>query len=159
MAAYELARADRTFAFEADELKALDVRRTPAGSYHLLLEGRAYHCRIVEELTADKRVTVVINGRQFTFGVKDRYDLMVKELGYATVSTAATNQVLAPMPGLVLDVLVAEGDAITVGTPLMVLEAMKMENVLKAEGDGIIGRIHVEHGQAVDKRQLLIELA
>ena len=62
------------------------------------------------------------------------------------------------MPGLVLDVMVAEGDTVEAGTPLLILEAMKMENVLKSEGDGTIKSIKITKGEAVEKRQLLIEI-
>ncbi|MEM1216899.1 MAG: biotin/lipoyl-containing protein, partial [Bacteroidota bacterium] len=66
--------------------------------------------------------------------------------------------VLAPMPGLILDVLVAAGQAVEKGTPLVILEAMKMENVLKAAGPGTVKAIAVQQGAAVDKKQLLIEM-
>lgn len=62
------------------------------------------------------------------------------------------------MPGLVLKMNVAEGDAITAGEPLMILEAMKMENVLSADADGIVKAVHCKEGEAVEKRQLLIEI-
>ncbi|MEM9837477.1 MAG: acetyl-CoA carboxylase biotin carboxyl carrier protein subunit, partial [Bacteroidota bacterium] len=66
---------------------------------------------------------------------------------------------IAPMPGLVLDIMVVEGQVVTTGTPLLVLEAMKMENVIKAEAAGEIKRIEVAVGAAVEKRQLLITIA
>jgi biotin carboxyl carrier protein len=62
------------------------------------------------------------------------------------------------MPGLVLALMVKPGDHVTEGTPLIILEAMKMENVLKAEVDGEVKAIPVEKGQAVEKKQLLIEI-
>ena len=62
------------------------------------------------------------------------------------------------MPGKVLRVLVAEGDAVQRGTVVAILEAMKMENELRAGGDGTIGRIAVKEGQNVTKGDLIVEV-
>ncbi len=70
----------------------------------------------------------------------------------------AAPQVVAPMPGRVLKVLVAEGDRVSDGQPLVVLEAMKMETTLSAEGDAIIGRVSVAPGAMVDHGAVLMEL-
>ncbi|WP_146088847.1 biotin/lipoyl-containing protein [Neolewinella xylanilytica] len=90
--------------------------------------------------------------------LSDNYDLLVERLGLSVNVEAATNEVTAPMPGLILEVLVEVGQEVTGGTPLLVLEAMKMENVLKADGEGTVKAIRVSKGDAVDKRQLLIEM-
>jgi biotin carboxyl carrier protein len=63
------------------------------------------------------------------------------------------------MPGLVLSVLVSAGQEVKKGDKLLVLEAMKMENIIKAGGDGVVAQIMVNQGQAVDKNQTLIEFA
>ena len=63
------------------------------------------------------------------------------------------------MPGLVVKVQVEEGDHVEVGRGLVIVEAMKMENELKAEAAGVVARIHVEPGQAVEKDQILVDLA
>jgi biotin carboxyl carrier protein len=62
------------------------------------------------------------------------------------------------MPGLVLNILVSPGQAVQKGDPLIILEAMKMENVIKAAGEGHIKAINVLKGAAVEKGQLLLEL-
>ena len=66
------------------------------------------------------------------------------------------NEVKAPMPGLVLRVMVNEGDAIQKGDALIVLEAMKMENIIKATGEGVVKKIIVQTKQAVEKNQVLM---
>ena len=68
------------------------------------------------------------------------------------------SNVKAPMPGLVLDILVETEQAVSKGDALLILEAMKMENVLKAEGDGVVKSIEVTKGTAVDKGQIIIEM-
>ena len=65
----------------------------------------------------------------------------------------------APMPGKILDILVKEGDEVALGDPVMILEAMKMENELKSPADGILEALHVEKGDNVEKNQLLLEIS
>ena len=67
-------------------------------------------------------------------------------------------QVIAPMPGMVLEILINNGETVTEGQPVIILEAMKMENVLKAPGDGVVKVIKVKKGDPVDKKQVLIEM-
>jgi biotin carboxyl carrier protein len=63
------------------------------------------------------------------------------------------------MPGLVLRIPINEGDSVSKGEGLLVLEAMKMENSIKAPGDVVVSKIHVKPGQAVEKNQLLVSFA
>ena len=65
----------------------------------------------------------------------------------------------AVMPGRVLDVLVAEGDAVTRGETLVLLEAMKMELRIQAAGDGVVRKVHVRPGQVVERGQTLVEMS
>jgi acetyl/propionyl-CoA carboxylase alpha subunit len=71
----------------------------------------------------------------------------------------ASREIVAPMPGKVLKILCAEGDQVEPGAPLIVLEAMKMETTLMAEGPAVIGKIRVEPGAMVDHGAVLIELS
>ena len=79
-------------------------------------------------------------------------------MGLSVGNSQKIKEVKAPMPGLVLDILVETNQTISKGDALLILEAMKMENVLKAEGDGIIKSIEVSKGAAVDKGQVIIEM-
>ena len=83
-------------------------------------------------------------------------DQLLKKLGMDKALTKKANELKAPMPGLVLRILTEEGRAIKQGDSLLVLEAMKMENVLKSMGDGIIKQLKVKAGDKVEKNQLLI---
>lgn len=137
---------------------SIDLISTGPKTYHLLIDGVSHHCKLIQLDLPKKTMTLLVNGRQRTVEIRDEVDQLVDQLGLSVVSKAASNDVFAPMPGLVLDIMVAAGDEIEAGTPLLILEAMKMENVLKSEGSGKITRIAVEKGVAVDKRQLLIEI-
>jgi len=137
----------------------VDLVHLSANTYHLLHEGHSYRCELESLNLPNKRLTVRVNGQRFELSIEDEIDALVRELGLEVVDSSATKDVHAPMPGLVLDVLVKAGETVNAGDRLLVLEAMKMENSLTAEGEGTITTVHVTKGDAVDKRQLLIEIA
>lgn len=153
---YTVTIAAREFSFK--DPTPPDIVEAADGSYHLLHGGRGYRCTLETIDLPGKRLVVTVNGRTLDLELADEYDLLVKQLGFATQPTATAKEIHAPMPGLVLKIMVSPGAEVSTGTPLMILEAMKMENVLKAEGDGRIKAVHVSQGAAVEKRQLLIEL-
>lgn len=158
MSPYQITIDEQAYDLSAADLQQVDIVSSNDGTYHLLRGGKSYRCSVETFDPHNKRLIVNINGRSVTVTVADRYDLIVKELGFATQAAVSTKDIIAPMPGLVLKIMAGEGDEVKSGTPLMILEAMKMENVLKSAGEGRIKAIHVTQGEAVDKRQLLIEL-
>ena len=78
-------------------------------------------------------------------------------MGMISKEIPTINKLDAPMPGNILDVLVSKGDKVAKGDPLLILEAMKMENVIKAPTDVTIQKINVLVGDNVGKNQTLIE--
>jgi biotin carboxyl carrier protein len=82
---------------------------------------------------------------------------MLAEWGYSAGNDSDMQELVAPMPGLVLSVLVSDGDPVDAGQPLLVLEAMKMENELRAEKKATVKSVQVQAGDAVTKAQVLIE--
>jgi biotin carboxyl carrier protein len=158
MPKYQITINNREYPVEANELNGLDARSPTPGYYHLLRDGKSYHIEVLALDVVTKTVTLTVNGREQSMRISDETDQLVKQLGFAAVSTVKSKNVIAPMPGLVLALMVKPGDHVTEGTPLIILEAMKMENVLKAEVDGEVKAIPVEKGQAVEKKQLLIEI-
>jgi biotin carboxyl carrier protein len=72
-------------------------------------------------------------------------------------TAAKVNTVKAPMPGLIIDLRVKAGDTVKEGDPLLVLEAMKMENIIKAHGDGTVKQVKIKKGDSVEKNQVLID--
>ncbi|WP_018127629.1 acetyl-CoA carboxylase biotin carboxyl carrier protein subunit [Balneola vulgaris] len=99
-----------------------------------------------------------INGEWHTVSVKDEQELLLDKLGFKTGNAAAEGSLKAPMPGKILDILVSEGDEVTKGQPIVILEAMKMENELKAAVDGTIASIEVEVGQSLEKNSPILEI-
>ncbi len=125
------------------------------GYVSLIVDGRSVPVSV--EPAGEGTMRVTIAGQRTTVEVKDERDLLVDEFGLGEDAVAG-GVVRAPMPGLVLDVVVDEGDEVEAEQGLLVLEAMKMENELKAPSGGVVGAIHVESGEAVDKEALLIEI-
>ncbi len=101
--------------------------------------------------------TFLVNGQKQIIEIKDKYDDLLKQLGMDKLMGNKINLLKAPMPGLVLKVMVTEGKVIKKGDGLIVLEAMKMENIIKASADGIVKKIHIEEKNTVDKNQKMIE--
>lgn len=98
------------------------------------------------------------NHTTHNFQFKDELDLVLDQMGIKRTFEAVNTDVKAPMPGKVLEVIVKAGDEVKKGDAILILEAMKMENVLKAEGDCIIKNILIDKQQSVEKNQVLIEL-
>lgn len=158
MPKYQVSINNQDYPVEATDLVALDAYSPTPGQYHLLRDGKSYHVEVLDLDLARKTITLTVNGRPQTLKINDETDQLVQALGLTVVTAAKSKNAVAPMPGLVLDIMVAVGDTVTDGTSLLILEAMKMENVLKSEGDGVVKSIAVTKGDAVEKKQLLIEI-
>jgi biotin carboxyl carrier protein len=134
----------------------LDSIRVKEGSFHVLKNNRSYNIEIVKADPEAKSFILQVNGNIYQLQVKDKYDELLKSLGLDNLNNKKINDLKAPMPGLVLDIIAKEGDQIKKGDPLLVLEAMKMENILKSPADLTIKKIVVKKGLAVEKNQVLI---
>lgn len=129
---------------ETDRYRKITLNGT---LYHILLEGFD---------KSSKTVTVRVNGERKVFSVKDRSDEMLKMFGIHSFPAPKVNELKSPMPGMVIQLLVKPGDSVAKGDPIIILEAMKMENVLKAPADVTIKSIHCEAGHAVEKNTVLV---
>jgi biotin carboxyl carrier protein len=88
--------------------------------------------------------------------MSDQFDELLHQLGMDSQNTSKIAELKAPMPGLVLRILASEGDEVMKGGNLLVLEAMKMENIIKAPADVVIKSIRVIAGDKVEKNQVMI---
>ena len=84
-------------------------------------------------------------------------DLLIDEMGYSKASMKSLNSVFAPMPGVIIDSKIQEGDFVKEGDSLFILEAMKMENAIICSKDAYIKHVSYKVGDAVEKGKLLIE--
>lgn len=127
-----------------------------SGARALMLDGRAH--RVVAHRRDDGRWRIFVDGVPFLVEAVDERARAIRALAGAGADDTGPRPLRAPMPGLVVEVDVREGDVVTAGQGLVVVEAMKMENELRAAVPARVRRILVEPGQAVEKDQVLIEL-
>lgn len=111
----------------------------------------------MEEATESNRLKLKINHRVFEVHKKGSLDDLIKSMGLDTPKVKKLKELQAPMPGRIVNVAVSVGDALNVGDEILSLEAMKMENVLKAEGVGVVKSINIGTNDVVDKGAVLIE--
>ena len=136
----------------------VDVLKTRTG-LHILQDGQGSSVDIVSTDKEKKSIVLRIRGKRYSFTVKDKYDELLEKLGMDRHASAAVSEIKAPMPGLVLDILVKEGENIQAEQPIIILEAMKMENVIKSPTDTTIKKVSVSKGDSVEKNQLLVEFS
>jgi biotin carboxyl carrier protein len=132
-----------------DESVAVEIIRSKDGQLDLLIDGKRVTAYVSSE-NAKRWVTV--NGQTF---------LLTKSSGARKSGHGhhhAAGELTAPMPGQVRSVNISEGDAVTKGQTLLLLEAMKMEIKVQASGDGVVKKIFIEQGQTVEREQVLIEI-
>jgi len=146
------------FEIQPEDAKGLDLIPNGNGQFHLLHNGQSYHAELVEADYAARRFVLKINGTRYALNIADHYQRLVQQLGLHVGGSQKMNAVKAPMPGLVLNIMVEAGQIVQKGDPLLILEAMKMENVIKAPGEGRVKAVKVEKGAAVDKGHLLVEM-
>jgi biotin carboxyl carrier protein len=145
-------------AFLNDKNAAIDMQHIGNNQFHILQNSQSYNAEIISVNADEKILTVRINNNVYGVSVKDRFDILLQQMGMNNTSAKKANDLKAPMPGLVFKINVTEGQVVKKGDNLMILEAMKMENILKAAGDGTIKSIKVNLKDAVEKGQLLMQI-
>ncbi|MCL5245954.1 acetyl-CoA carboxylase biotin carboxyl carrier protein subunit [Cellulophaga sp. 20_2_10] len=159
MKTYVVSVNNEEIALNSKEVSQLDIVKNSDTEYHILQDNKKYSAKLVHADYLAKKLTVEVNGNNYTIAIADEYDQMVKQMGLLTASTKKEKNINAPMPGLILDILVTEGQEIKEGEQVLVLSAMKMENIITAPSDGVVKLIEVKKDDAVEKGQLLIEIA
>ena len=140
-----------------DAAISFDMIEKTKTSFHILKDNRSYNAEIVNHNAAEKTMQIKINQTIYSVSVKDKYDELLHQLGLDKIMVNKLSNIKAPMPGMVLNILVTDGAEVKKGDALIVLEAMKMENILKAPADAKVKSIAVKKGMAVEKGQVLIE--
>lgn len=132
-----------------DKVVDVEILGTQDGKLDLLVDGK----RVVAYISSDNaKRWVTIHGRTF---------LLTKQSGSRKSGGGhhhAAGELTAPMPGQVRAVNVSEGDAVTKGQTLMILEAMKMEIRIQSPGDGTVKKLFVKQGETVEREQMLVEI-
>ncbi len=134
---------------EAAELASLPGGR---GRHHLRIGDRGYR---IHAARSDDGWVVRIGGRTVRVRVEDERTRRIREMAGQDLGAGGGGEVRAPMPGRIVRILVDVGQEVEPGTPLLTIEAMKMENELRAERGGIVARIEVEEGETVNQDAVL----
>jgi pyruvate carboxylase subunit B len=133
------------------DLESIDGRSL----FSLILDGASYEVFIERD---EGRYFVTIEGDRYEVRVEDERIKQLRELSGTKHEEAGELRIAAPMPGLVVGVIVKEGQPVSAGDGVVILEAMKMENEIRAPGAGIVESIRVSAGQTVNQGDVMVEL-
>ena len=159
-------RVNNQFSFEIKQAKgktfangqeiSLDIANGTGQHFHILQNNISYRAEVVSFNRDEKLCSVKVNGNIYSLEIKDQYDELLHQLGLDNLNKVKIAELKAPMPGLVLKILVSEGDEVKKGENILVLEAMKMENIIKSPGDVKIKSIKVKSSDKVEKNQVMV---
>ncbi len=134
-----------------------DISPLGDSRFHIIKNNKSYNAEVIEANYEEKTFKIKINSTLYSLTAKDRFDVLLEKMGMNSAAKTKVNHIKAPMPGLIWEVKVQIGDVVKVGDVVLVLVAMKMENALKAVGDGTVKTIKVNKGDTVEKNQILVE--
>lgn len=145
------------FEFDQEEITNLDIVSQANNYFHVLYKNKGVNVKIIREDFLNRTYSVSINSNIYQVEIQHPLGELIKKMGYSQRSAKDIDRIQAPMPGIIIDIEVEKGQAVKAGSNLLVLEAMKMENVIKCPKDAVIKDIYVSVGQTVDKNKLLID--
>ncbi|MEN8375459.1 MAG: biotin/lipoyl-containing protein [Gemmatimonadota bacterium] len=165
---YHVAVGERTYEVEVDgDSVRLDGREvevdlasaidSPVG--HLMLDGRSWTVVAEPGETAGSWLVALAGSAPAEVEVVDDRTLAIRALTQTGAGTRGPEPLKAPMPGLIVRVEVGEGESVSAGQAVIVMEAMKMQNELRAAAAGVVRRVAVEPGAAVERGATLVEFA
>ncbi len=135
-----------------------DMKALPDGSFSIIADEHSYVAMVENTDRSAKTMKIRVDQQVYEVAVAEPMDQLLAKMGLNISSEKRAQAIKAPMPGMILKVLVSPGQQLKKGEPVLILEAMKMENVFKAPADAIVKAIKVEAQQAVEKGEILIEL-
>ncbi len=138
------------------ELLKLPISEVAPNEYHILYKGKNYFFTLDMEASSKNQIVLIRNKKKKQIVILDSIQQIINTLGFKSSHSKISDTMMAPMPGLVMNIIVKEGELVKKGDPLIILEAMKMENILKAPHDGTIKSISVNISEKVEKNQLLL---
>jgi biotin carboxyl carrier protein len=153
-------QVDKEFDFEwtTEGNDTISIAPVNENTLSIIFNNKVYEVICEAADINSKSFQLKVNGAFHKVTLQDDLDILIREMGMKIVSKRISDNIISPMPGLLRQVNVQVGETLEAGHPVLILEAMKMENILKAAGSGIVKEIHVNPGQTVEKGQLLITI-
>lgn len=148
--------------YEDDSLKVnrklsdLQFVEAEDGYSYIQMGNKKLPAEIVEK--NQNKYHILINGNSYYFSVETPISFKRRKFLSKVKKSSKVSLLTAPMPGKIVDILVAEGDTVSNGDSVLILEAMKMQNEIHSEIDGVIKKIHVKAEQNVMKDEVMIEI-
>lgn len=145
-----------SFALEETNLAQVNFTQIAPDTYHIIHQSKGYTICFEHSDMDQGLYTLRVNQQKFTVAITNPLASLIAQMGYQKSTQNIINQVKAPMPGLLLEIYVTKGQKVSKGDNLMVLEAMKMENLITAPRDGIIAEVPVALKETVEKEAVLL---
>ncbi len=146
------------FSFTHEQVVQADLAKISPASYSLVRNHESIVANIINTDPTGKKQEIEINGEVFSIEISDAIDQVLERMGFGAGTNKQPKEIKAPMPGLVIEIAVSNGQEVNEGDKILILEAMKMENNIMIPGAARIKNIVVKKGQAVEKGQVLVEL-
>ncbi|MEX2111337.1 MAG: biotin/lipoyl-containing protein [Gemmatimonadaceae bacterium] len=137
------------------QAELIDVEASPG---RILKIGTEVHRVVVQKRRGRGKYTLWVDGYRFETEALDERTRAIRDLSAASAGPVGPAPIIAPMPGLIVRVSVSVGDRVEAGQGVVVMEAMKMENELRATAAGVVKSVEVAAGTAVEKGALLVVL-
>ena len=140
-----------------DTIVSADVQQLGPNNWHIINQLKSYNVEVVAFDSNLKTAQIRVNNNTYHITAKDKFDTLLEQMGMSNINAAKVSEVKAPMPGMVLKTFIADGDQIKKGDNLFILEAMKMENIIKSPDDVIVKTVKIKPGDKVEKGQVLVQ--
>lgn len=155
---YKVKANEFEFSFTQEQVDALDFMQKSPEEFNLLQNHKSVNAIVIKANPSAKMQAIEIEGETFDIQIKDELDQMLDKMGFSSILGKQIKEIKAPMPGLVLEIAVSEGQQVFEGDKILILVAMKMENSILINSAATIKRLAVGAGEAVEKGQVLVEL-
>ena len=124
--------------------------------YTFDFKGKRFHCELVSR--DQNKAVIKVNGVEYKYSIESIFSYIRRGMINSDANKIDENNIVAPMPGKIVELFLSEGDLVNKGEPILTLEAMKMQNEITANCNGVIRKIKVQPGQSVMKDELLVEI-
>ena len=146
------------FFFTETDLQTADLIKFSPTEFNCIKDNRSVNVKLMATDATGKNLQLLVDGEVFNIAIKDELDQLLDQMGLGAAAGKQVKEIKAPMPGLVLEISVKDGQEVKEGDRILILEAMKMENSIIIHADAKIKKVAVKAGQAVEKGQVLVEL-